>query len=101
MNAFDFKKKYGIFPDQEGGFYDVYVTRSGFHRPLEKAMHLWNPIKVLNMARDLPLVTLRKEDPVLFNKVKNLISALEDRVEYLKQVDPAYYKYQIKPFMNG
>jgi hypothetical protein len=101
MNRLDFRKKYGISLDNsEEGFYSVYVTRKGFDKSLGEAIHLWNPAKVLNMLRDLPIIELKRDDPKLFNKVKNLVRDLEERITYLKTHDPMYYRFQIKTILH-
>lgn len=102
MNAIDFRQKYGVNLDSAAcNFYELYVTRVGYDIPLSKAVKLWNPVKVLRMIRDLPITTIRKDRGELFNQIKDLIVLLEDRIEEVRVTKPNYYKYQIKPLLDG
>lgn len=101
MRSSEFRTKYGIsLESRDVNFYDIYITREGFDRDISEVIHLWNPAKILNMIRDLPIVDIKRDQPDLHVKIMYVKTKLEHRIEWLKTNKPKYYEYQVKPHLS-
>lgn len=97
MRPENFKQKHGLTVSE---FIDIYIERVGFDKSCEEVLPVLNTAKTYLRLRDLPLVSYKKENPDLYNKIVRLITELEEKIEWYKKHDKSWYKYQIEPFIN-
>ena len=93
MNIVDFYKKYQIGLKE---FFEIYLERWQENPNMIK---ICNPIKLLNMCKDLPFKSISEEYPIEYRSIMHLMSELENRIDELRTEDVNYYKYQIKPHL--
>ena len=93
MNIVDFYKKYQIGLKE---FFEIYLDR-WVENP--NIIRLWNPVKLLNLCKDLPFKSLSEEYPSQYRSIMHLMSELENRIDEIKKEDTTLNNYQIQPFL--
>ena len=96
MRVESFKQKHGLSVKE---FIDTYVIRIEFEKPVEEAAPVLNTAKTYNRLRDLPLTSIKRDDPELYNRIVRLITIFEEKIEWYKKYNRSWYDHQIAPFL--